>query len=126
MVVGAIDPNPAVDGRGIEALRAAGIETLVVSGDLHARCELLNEPFARFIRQGLPFITFKAAVSLDGKVAAAGGDARWISSPESRRQVHGMRAAADAVMVGRRHGRVATTRCSPRATPTGPTRCAWS
>lgn len=100
VVVGAIDPNPAVDGHGIEALRAAGIETLVVSGDLHTHCELLNEPFARFIRHGLPFLTFKAAVSLDGKVAAAGGDARWISSPESRRQVHGMRAAADAVMVG--------------------------
>jgi diaminohydroxyphosphoribosylaminopyrimidine deaminase/5-amino-6-(5-phosphoribosylamino)uracil reductase len=55
---------------------------------------------APIIRSGLPFVTFKAAVSLDGKVAAAGGDARWISSPESRRQVHRMRAAADAVMVG--------------------------
>jgi diaminohydroxyphosphoribosylaminopyrimidine deaminase/5-amino-6-(5-phosphoribosylamino)uracil reductase len=100
VVVGAIDPNPAIDGRGIETLRAAGIQTMVVSGDLHTLCELLNEPFTRFIRQGLPFLTFKAAVSLDGKVAAAGGDARWISSPESRRWVHRMRAAADAVMVG--------------------------
>ena len=100
VVVGAIDPNPAVDGRGIAALRAAGIVTVVDGGDLHTLCELLNEPFARFIREGLPFVTFKAAVSLDGKVAAAGGDARWISSPESRRQVHRMRAAADAVMVG--------------------------
>jgi diaminohydroxyphosphoribosylaminopyrimidine deaminase / 5-amino-6-(5-phosphoribosylamino)uracil reductase len=100
VVVGAVDPNPAVDGHGIEALRAAGIETEVVGGDLHTLCELLNEPFARFIRKGLPFLTFKAAVSLDGKVAAAGGDARWISSPESRRAVHRMRAAADAVMVG--------------------------
>ncbi len=64
------------------------------------QCEALNEAFARFIRSGLPFITYKAAVSLDGKVAAAGGDARWISSPESRRVVHEMRAAADAVMIG--------------------------
>ena len=100
VVVGAVDPNPAVDGRGIETLRAAGIETTVVGGDLHTLCERLNEPFARYMRQGLPLLTFKAAVSLDGKVAAAGGDARWISSPESRRVVHRMRAAADAVMVG--------------------------
>jgi len=100
VVVGAGDPNPAVDGRGIEMLRAAGIETVVASGDLHVRCRRLNEPFARFIREGLPFLTYKAAVTLDGKVAAAGGDARWISSPESRREVHRMRAAADAVLVG--------------------------
>ena len=99
VVVGATDPNPAGDGRGIEELRGAGIEVVVDGGDLHTLCELLNEPFARFIREGLPFVTFKAAVSLDGKVAAAGGDARWISSPESRRRVHRMRAAADAVMV---------------------------
>ena len=100
VVVGASDPNPAVDGRGIAVLRAAGIEVVIDDGPLHALCEQLNEPFARFIREGLPFITFKAAVSLDGKVAAAGGDARWISSPASRRLVHAMRAAADAVMVG--------------------------
>ena len=100
VVVGAIDPNPAVDGRGLAALRAAGIDVALDSGVLHTLCEQLNEPFARFIRSGLPFVTFKAAVSLDGKVAAAGGDSRWISSPESRRQVHQMRAAVDAVMVG--------------------------
>ena len=100
VVVGARDPNPAVDGRGLAALRSAGIEVVVDDGDLHGRCLALNEPFARFIGEGLPFITFKAAVSLDGKVAAAGGDARWISSPESRRRAHDLRAAADAVMVG--------------------------
>jgi diaminohydroxyphosphoribosylaminopyrimidine deaminase/5-amino-6-(5-phosphoribosylamino)uracil reductase len=100
VVVGATDPNPAVDGRGLAVLRAAGVEVALDSGALHTLCEQLNEPFARFIRSGLPFVTFKAAVSLDGKVAATGGDARWISSPESRREVHHMRAAADAVMVG--------------------------
>ena len=71
VVIGASDPNPAVDGRGIAALRAAGIDVAVDDGRLHGLCEQLNEPFARFIRDGLPFITFKAAVSLDGKVAAA-------------------------------------------------------
>ncbi len=100
VVVGAVDPNPAVDGRGLAALRAAGLEVAVVDGDLRARCEALNEPFARFIRTALPLVTYKAAVSLDGKVAAADGDARWISSPESRRRVHAMRAAADAVLIG--------------------------
>ncbi len=100
VVVGAVDPNPAVDGRGIAALRAAGVEVAVDDGVPHALCEELNEPFARFIRSGLPFVTFKAAVSLDGKVAAAGGEPRWISSPQSRREVHAMRAAADAVMIG--------------------------
>ena len=100
VVAGAIDPNPAVDGRGLAALRAAGIEVALDGGSPHTLCEQLNEPFARFIRSGLPFVTFKAAVSLDGKVAAAGGDGRWISSPESRRQVHELRAAADAVLVG--------------------------
>jgi len=100
VVVGCVDPNPAVDGRGLTALRAAGVEVSLVDSDLRARCEALNEPFARFIRSGLPLVTYKAAVSLDGKVAAAGGDAHWISSPESRRRVHAMRAAADAVMVG--------------------------
>jgi diaminohydroxyphosphoribosylaminopyrimidine deaminase/5-amino-6-(5-phosphoribosylamino)uracil reductase len=100
VVVGAVDPNPAVDGRGLAALRAAGLAVAVVEGDLRVRCEALNEPFARFIRTGLPLVTYKAAVSLDGKVAAGDGGARWISSPESRRRVHTMRAAADAVMIG--------------------------
>jgi diaminohydroxyphosphoribosylaminopyrimidine deaminase/5-amino-6-(5-phosphoribosylamino)uracil reductase len=100
VVVGTFDPNPAVDGRGVAALRAAGLDVAVVEGDLRARCEALNEPFARFIRTGLPLVTYKAAASLDGKVAAGDGGARWISSPESRRRVHAMRAAADAVMIG--------------------------
>ncbi len=100
VVVGCVDPNPAVDGRGVAALRAAGVEVRVVDGGLRARCEALNEPFTRLIRTGLPLVTYKAAVSLDGKVAATGGDARWISSPESRRRVHAMRAASDAVMIG--------------------------
>lgn len=121
VVIGALDPNPAVDGRGVGVLRAAGIDVVVDDGPLHGLCEQLNEPFARYIRKGLPFVTFKAAVSLDGKVAAAGGDARWISSPDSRREVHAMRAAADAVMVGagtaRRDDPLLTARDAPGPDP---------
>jgi len=94
------DPNPEVDGKGLARLREAGVAVSEADPDLSRRAEVLNEAFTKYIRSGLPFVTFKAAVSLDGKVAAAGGDARWISSSESRRRVHEMRAAADAVMVG--------------------------
>jgi len=100
VVAGTLDPNPKVDGRGMTRLREAGVDAELAGGELPERCRLLNRPFERFIRTGLPFVTYKAAVSLDGKVAAAGGDARWISSAESRRRVHAMRAAADAVVVG--------------------------
>jgi len=94
------DPNPEVDGKGFARLREAGVAVSEAAPDLSHRAEALNEAFTKYVRSGLPFVTFKAAVSLDGKVAAAGGDARWISSSESRRRVHEMRAAADAVMVG--------------------------
>ena len=94
------DPNPEVDGKGFVRLREAGVAVSEAAPDLCRRAEVLNEAFTKYMRTGLPFVTFKAAVSLDGKVAAAGGDARWISSSESRRRVHGMRAAADVVMVG--------------------------
>ena len=94
------DPNATVDGRGFDRLREAGVGVDAADDELRRRAEALNEPYVRFMRTGLPLVTLKAAVSLDGKVAAASGDARWISSPESRRRAHEMRAAADAVMVG--------------------------
>jgi diaminohydroxyphosphoribosylaminopyrimidine deaminase / 5-amino-6-(5-phosphoribosylamino)uracil reductase len=94
------DPNPLVDGRGIRALLAAGVAVDVLEGRLASQAAELNAPFTKFVRTGLPLLTFKAAVSLDGKMAAAGGDARWISGEESRRLVHRRRATADAVVVG--------------------------
>lgn len=97
---GAPDPNPRVAGRGIARLRAAGVETTVAGGAPRALCERLVEEWARWITTGLPFVRVKAAVSLDGRIAAAGGDARWISNERSRREAHRMRARADAVMVG--------------------------
>lgn len=100
VVVGLQDPNPLVNGCGIARLRAAGLEVELADGDVRRRAEEQNEAFVHYVTTGLPLVTYKAAVSLDGKVAAAGGDARWMSSAESRRRVHELRARADAVLVG--------------------------
>jgi diaminohydroxyphosphoribosylaminopyrimidine deaminase/5-amino-6-(5-phosphoribosylamino)uracil reductase len=95
VVVGARDPNPLVDGRGIERLRAAGIEVELLD-DLAARRQ--NEAWRVWKSLGRPFVTYKAAVTLDGRVTVPGR--RWVSGEESRRRVHELRAASDAVAVG--------------------------
>lgn len=96
--VGQVDQNPLVSGRGIRRLRAAGI--VVKVGVLRAECASLNEAFSRHVTTGLPLVTLKAAMTLDGKIATRTGDSKWITGVQSRRLVHRMRAAVDAVMVG--------------------------
>jgi diaminohydroxyphosphoribosylaminopyrimidine deaminase / 5-amino-6-(5-phosphoribosylamino)uracil reductase len=98
VVVGCVDPYPPVRGRGLTMLRAAGIEVLV--GVLEDECRRLNAGFITRVTRGRPFATLKLALSLDGRIAAASGDSRWISSPPSRALVHRWRNEADAVMVG--------------------------
>lgn len=98
VVTGMQDPNPEVAGRGLRRLRRAGIS--VRSGILATECQTLNEAFAKHITRHLPFVTLKLASSLDGKIAAAGGDSRWISGEESRLTVHRLRNQYDAVLVG--------------------------
>jgi diaminohydroxyphosphoribosylaminopyrimidine deaminase/5-amino-6-(5-phosphoribosylamino)uracil reductase len=99
-VIALRDPNPLVDGRGLARLRDGGIEVELQDERWGARARTQNAPFLKHLSTGLPLVTYKAAVTLDGKVAAAGGDARWISCLDSRRAVHQLRATADAVMVG--------------------------
>lgn len=96
-----IDPNPDVDGRGIAALRAAGLEVAVGLDDAAAESAAeIVEAYTKHITTGVPFVTAKFAMSLDGKIAAHTGDSRWITGEDARRHAHGLRAASDAVMAG--------------------------
>jgi diaminohydroxyphosphoribosylaminopyrimidine deaminase/5-amino-6-(5-phosphoribosylamino)uracil reductase len=100
-VVAAVgDPNPRTDGQGFDRLRRAGIEVRLPGGDLEWRARTQNEGYRTWIALGRPFVTYKAALTLDGRVAAASGDARWISGEESRQLVHELRSRVDAVAVG--------------------------
>ena len=97
-VVAATDPNPLVDGRGLRRLRDAGLQ--VRDGILADEARRLNAAFERHITTGLPFLIWKVAASLDGKIAARDGSSRWITSAEARADAHRLRAWADAVIVG--------------------------
>lgn len=98
-VVAAIeDPNPKVAGRGFRELRKAGIEVSV--GVREQDAQRMNEAFAKWIRTGMPFVTLKTALTLDGQIAARRGSTTWITSPESREEVHRLRHAVDALLTG--------------------------
>ena len=98
VVVGCVDPNPKVAGRGLRQLRAAGIE--VDCGVREADCAEMIRGFRRFVSGEGPFVHLKMASTMDGRIAAASGDARWISGPDSRAVVQRMRRRAEAVLVG--------------------------
>ena len=96
--VATLDPNPQVHGKGVAQLRAAGVSVSV--GEHEDEAQSLIREFAVWVTEGRPSVTLKFAMSLDGKVATAGGDSQWISSELSRARAHQLRAEHDAVMVG--------------------------
>jgi diaminohydroxyphosphoribosylaminopyrimidine deaminase/5-amino-6-(5-phosphoribosylamino)uracil reductase len=98
VVVGATDPWPAHCGRGFRILRRKGIE--VTRGLLEAQSEKLNEGFYKFVSTGFPFVTVKAALSLDGRIATSTGESKWISNERSRQHAHRLRNESDAIIVG--------------------------
>lgn len=93
-----LDPNPVVSGKGREELEAAGIRVLI--GEYRQEARDINEAYIKYITTGMPFITVKYAMSLDGKIAAHSGDSKWISNEESRHYAHKLRYINDAIMAG--------------------------
>ena len=98
VVVGMVDPNPKVNGRSIEILKQKGVETRV--DVLKEECQSLNEAYFKYIQTGIPFVTLKFAQTLDGRIATATGDSKWISSEPSLKWAHRLRSLHDAVLVG--------------------------
>jgi diaminohydroxyphosphoribosylaminopyrimidine deaminase / 5-amino-6-(5-phosphoribosylamino)uracil reductase len=97
VIVASLDPNPEAGG-GLEELRAAGVEVELAEGTIAELARRQNEAWRTWIAEARPFVTYKAAITLDGRVTVPGS--RWVSGEESRRRVHELRAASDAVAVG--------------------------
>jgi diaminohydroxyphosphoribosylaminopyrimidine deaminase / 5-amino-6-(5-phosphoribosylamino)uracil reductase len=100
LVVASDDPSEHASGRGLGILRDEGIEVVMADGELAIRARLLNQSFRKHARTGRPWVLFKSAMTLDGKVATRGGDSKWISGEESRQLAHRWRSQCDAVAVG--------------------------
>ena len=100
VVVASDDPSEHASGQGLGILRDEGIEVVLADGELAARARLLNQAFRKHARVGRPWVLFKSAMTLDGKVATRTGDSQWISGEDSRSLGHRWRAAVDAVAVG--------------------------
>ena len=99
VVIGMVDPNPLVSGAGIQMLQKAGID--VVAGVLENQCKWMNRFFIKHITTGIPYVILKAGQSLDGCIATKHGESKWITSKESRKMGHAIRAEVDAVIIGK-------------------------
>ncbi len=104
VIVATIDPNPIVNGAGLQALDEAGIE--IVTGVCENEARRLNEAYLKFITTGIPFVTLKIAQTLDGFIADSDKNSRWITSEEARHKVHQLRSTVDAVLIGAETARV--------------------
>ncbi len=100
VVIASDDPTEKASGRGLGILRDEGVEIVLADGELAASARLLNQAFRKHARVGRPWVLFKSAMTLDGKVATRSGDSQWISGEDSRGLAHHWRAAVDAVVVG--------------------------
>ncbi|HEY3829282.1 MAG TPA: bifunctional diaminohydroxyphosphoribosylaminopyrimidine deaminase/5-amino-6-(5-phosphoribosylamino)uracil reductase RibD [Solirubrobacteraceae bacterium] len=100
VVVGSDDPTEKAAGRGLGILRDEGIDVVMADGELATQARLLNQAFRKHARVGRPWVLFKSAMTLDGKVATRAGDSQWISGEDSRELAHQWRASVDAVVVG--------------------------
>jgi diaminohydroxyphosphoribosylaminopyrimidine deaminase/5-amino-6-(5-phosphoribosylamino)uracil reductase len=100
VVVGSDDPTEKASGRGLGILRDEGVEVVIADGELATAARLLNQAFRKHARVGRPWVLFKSAMTLDGKVATRAGDSQWISGEHSRALAHQWRASVDAVVVG--------------------------
>lgn len=98
VVVGCRDPNPHVEGNGIETLRTAGID--VTLGVREPQCRQSIAPWAKHITTGLPYVSLKLALSLDGRIATRSGASKWVTGPDARAKVHLLRSRHDAIAVG--------------------------
>src|SRR5438477_3928833 len=94
VVVGSDDPSEKAAGRGLGILRDEGVEVIIAEGELPARARLQNQAFRKHARVGRPWVLFKSAMTLDGKVATRSGDSKWISGEDSRALAHHWRASA--------------------------------
>ena len=99
IVIGTLDMNPLVSGKGVKKLKSAGIDVKV--GVLENECIELNKFFFKYVTKKLPYVSLKAAQTIDGKIADKSGESSWISSLQSRKYVHSLRAKYDAVLVGK-------------------------
>lgn len=117
VVAGHLDPNPKMRGRSADLLREAGVEVEVLDDGLF---EKQNEQFAHFMRTGLPFVHVKLATTLDGRIAASGGESRWVTGEAARNRAHELRAEAGAVLVGAATARLDDPLLTPRSLPDDP------
>lgn len=118
VIIGTLDPNPQVQLQGIEQLRSAGIEVMVLEDEQFApECARIIRPFEQYIFRGRPYVTAKWAMTLDGKLATHAGDSHWISGPAARLWVHDLRDRVDAILIGANTARIDNPQLTVRIPP---------